>query len=111
MSRRGCKTMWHNKEPHKTNRMEKNTKKNVFSAATAFAVVLAVASFYFLFVNPNGYWQTKMREADRKEYMEMRMRQKSGATHDKKCPKLDKSAEKEFEAWRAKKRARWIPLF
>lgn len=196
---------------------KKNIRKNVFKPSLAFAVVLAVVGFFFLFIYPNGYWQTKVREADKEEYMERRMLWRKSramtmqrmlqdltlladndsvmvcwltnitipvyrdlihgkvqptrpawantrywymssihngrkwmqsqveerkykslefvntsrrgvqtdstkdyrketltsteATYNKMFPKLGKLADKEFEAWRAKKRARWISLF
>ncbi len=53
--------------------MEKNIKRKVFKAALALASVLAAVGFYFLFVHPKGYWQTRVREADKEDYMERRM--------------------------------------
>ncbi len=53
--------------------MEKNIKRNVFRAALALAAALVVVFAYRLIISPNGYWQTRVREADEEEYNDRRI--------------------------------------
>ncbi len=53
--------------------MEKNIKKRVCRSVLALVAVLAIVFVYRFLISPTGYWQSRVREADKEEYMDRRM--------------------------------------